>query len=77
MMRELVSDLGNKLDMAESALSTARARSVELAGALLIIGHADFLAWVVSKQIRPLLDDDIRLHTRGILGISEGHLLHG
>lgn len=62
--RELASDLGDKLDMAESALATARARSVELAGALQIIGHADFLAEVVSRQLRPLLDDGIRLRMR-------------
>lgn len=62
--RELASDLGDKLDMAESALATARARSVELAGALQIIGHADFLAEVVSKQLRPLLEDGIRLRMR-------------
>lgn len=62
--RELAADLGDKLDMAESALATARARSVELAGALQIIGHADFLAEVVSRQLRPLLEDGIRLRMR-------------
>lgn len=59
--RELAADIGNKLDMAESALASARARSVELAGALQIVGHADFLAEVVSRQLRPLLEDGIRV----------------
>lgn len=59
--RELAADLGDKLDLAESALASARARSVELAGALQIIGHADFLAEVVARQLRPLLEDGIRL----------------
>ncbi|OLS64352.1 LysR family transcriptional regulator [Pseudomonas putida] len=62
--RELAADLGDKLDLAESALASARARSVELAGALQIIGHADFLAEVVSRQLRPLLEDGIRLRMR-------------
>lgn len=59
--RELAADIGDKLDDAESALSSAKARSAELAGALQIIGHADFLAEVVSRQLKPLLEEGIRI----------------
>lgn len=58
---ELAADIGDKLDSAEAALASARARSVELAGALQIVGHADFLAEVVTAQIRPLLEEGIRI----------------
>ncbi|GFM72061.1 transcriptional regulator [Pseudomonas cichorii] len=58
---ELAADIGDKLDAAEAALSSARARSVELAGALQIIGHADVLAEVVSRQLLPLLEVGIRI----------------
>jgi DNA-binding transcriptional LysR family regulator len=58
---ELAVDIGDKLDEAESALASARARSMELAGALQIIGHADFLAEVVSRQLKPLLEEGIRI----------------
>lgn len=58
---ELASDIGERLDQVEQALASARARSAELAGALQIIGHADFLAEVVSAQLRPLLEIGIRV----------------
>jgi len=62
---ELAADLGNKLDDAEAALSSARARSIELTGALRIIGHGDFLAEVVTAHLQPLLEAGmkVRLHT--------------
>ena len=59
--KELAADIGDKLDEAETALASARARSVELAGALQIIGHGDFLAEVVSRQLKPLLEEGIRI----------------
>lgn len=59
--RELAADIGDKLDSAEAALASARARSIELAGALQIVGHADFLAEVVSRQLKPLLEEGIRI----------------
>lgn len=59
--KELAADIGDKLDDAESALASARARSMELAGALQVIGHADFLAEVISRQLRPLLEEGIRI----------------
>lgn len=58
---ELATDIGDRLDQVEQALASARARSAELAGALQIIGHADFLAEVVSAQLRPLLEIGIRV----------------
>lgn len=58
---ELAADIGDKLDAAEAALSSARARSIEVAGALQIIGHGDFLAEVVTPQLLPLLESGIRI----------------
>lgn len=58
---ELAADIGDKLDAAEAALSSARARSVEMAGALRIIGHADFVAEVISAHVVPLLETGIRV----------------
>lgn len=58
---ELAADIGDKLDATEAALASARARSVEIAGSLQIIGHADFLAEVVSAQLLPLLEVGIRV----------------
>jgi DNA-binding transcriptional LysR family regulator len=58
---ELAADIGNKLDEVEAAMSSARSRSAELAGALQIIGHADFLAEVVSAHLLPLLEVGIRV----------------
>lgn len=59
--KELAADIGDKLDDAERALASARARSIELAGALQIIGHADFLAEVIARQLKPLLEEGIRI----------------
>jgi DNA-binding transcriptional LysR family regulator len=58
---ELAMDLGDSLDAAEMALSAARARSSDMAGAIQIIGHADFLAEVVAPQLVPLLESGIRV----------------
>jgi DNA-binding transcriptional LysR family regulator len=58
---DLAGDVGDRLDVAEAALSAARARSGEMAGTLQIIGHADFLAEVVAPQLIPLLSEGIRV----------------
>lgn len=58
---ELAADIGDKLDSAEAALSSARARSMEMTGALQIIGHGDFLAEVVCAHVVPLLEAGIRV----------------
>lgn len=58
-------DIGNKLDAAEAALGSARARSLGVAGTLQIIGHADFMAEKLPHGLLPLLQADvrIRMHT--------------
>lgn len=58
---ELASDIGNTLDLAETALASAKARSQDMSGALQIIGHADFLAEVLSPRLVPLLREGIRV----------------
>ena len=58
---ELAADLGDKLDSAEAALSSAKARSVELTGELRIIGHGDFLAEVFTARLQPLLEAGVRV----------------
>lgn len=62
---ELAADIGNKLDAAEAALATARARSSGIAGTLQIIGHADFMAEKLPEGLVPLLEADVRvrMHT--------------
>jgi DNA-binding transcriptional LysR family regulator len=58
---ELAADIGDKLDLAEAALASARARSVDMAGALQIVGHVDFLAEVVAPLLVPLLEVGVRV----------------
>jgi len=58
---ELATDIGDKLDAAEAALSSARVRTMDVAGALQIAGHADFMAEVLSEQLIPLLKAGIRI----------------
>jgi DNA-binding transcriptional LysR family regulator len=62
---ELAADLGDKLDAAEAALASARARSVDIAGTLHIIGHSDFMAEKLAPELLPLLNEGIRvrMHT--------------
>ncbi len=62
---ELAADIGDKLDVAEAALASARARSVDIAGSLHIIGHADFMAEKLAPELLPLLREGIRvrMHT--------------
>jgi len=58
---ELATDLGDHLDLAEEALSKARARSSELSGAIRIIGHADFIAEVMTQHLPALVEAGIRI----------------
>lgn len=58
---ELAADIGDRLDVVEAALSSARARSVEVAGALQVAGHADFLSEVVAPKLIPLLEVGVRV----------------
>lgn len=59
---DLAADIGSSLDVAESALSSARARSMDVSGTLQIIGHADFMAEKLSGELLPLLESGIRVH---------------
>jgi DNA-binding transcriptional LysR family regulator len=59
---DLAAELGDKLDAAENALSSARARSADMAGAVRIVGHSDFVAEVVAPLLVPLLQAGIRVH---------------
>lgn len=62
---QLAFDIGDKLDAAEAALSSARARSMDVSGVLQIVGHADFMAEVLSEKLLPLFQSGmkIRMHT--------------
>ena len=76
---DLAADIGNSLDTAESALSSARARSMDVSGTLQIIGHADFMAEKLSGELLPLLESGIRVHMHSGDGplvaqmVIEGH----
>ena len=76
---ELAIDIGDRLDLAEAALSSARARSAEMAGTVRIAGHADFLSEVVAPLLVPLLETGmrVRLHTadrEGVISaLVDGH----
>lgn len=59
---DLAADIGNTLDQAESALSSARSRSMDVTGTLQIIGHADFMAEKMMVEIMPLLESGMRIH---------------
>lgn len=59
--QELAAALGDTLDRAEAALATVRARTEEMAGAVLVAGHGDYLAEVVGPLLLPLLDCGMRL----------------
>jgi DNA-binding transcriptional LysR family regulator len=68
---ELALEIGDRLDVAEAALATARARSAEIAGAVRMIGHADFLSEVVAPLLVPLLEAGmrVRLQTADLDGL--------
>lgn len=59
---DLAADIGDKLDAVESALASARARSMDVSGTLQIIGHSDFLAEKLAGELFPLLENGIRIH---------------
>jgi len=76
---DLAADIGNKLDVAEAALASARARSMDVSGTLQIIGHADFMAEKLAAELLPLLESGVRVHMHNGNGpmvtqmILEGH----
>lgn len=75
----LAADIGNTLDTAESALASARARSMDVSGTLQMIGHADFMAEKLAGELLPLLESGIRVHLHTGDGplvvqmVTEGH----
>ncbi|MZI95385.1 LysR family transcriptional regulator [Vibrio sp. CAIM 722] len=69
---ELANDIGDKLDAVERALSQARARSMNMDGALQVIGHTDFLAEVVSPNLLTLLESGIKVRMHA----GDGDLIH-
>jgi DNA-binding transcriptional LysR family regulator len=75
---ELAAQIGDTLDAAEAALASVRARSQELAGAIQIAGHVDFLAEVAGPVFPSLLEQGlrIRLHS-GNRAKIEAMLLDG
>lgn len=72
---ELAADIGDKLDVAEAALASARARSEEVAGSIQIIGHADFLSEVVAPRLVPLLQAGMKVRLQAGGGDMTKHML--
>lgn len=72
---ELAADIGDKLDVAEAALASARARSDEVAGSIQIIGHADFLSEVVAPRLVPLLQAGMKVRLQAGGGDMTKHML--
>jgi DNA-binding transcriptional LysR family regulator len=76
---ELAAEIGDGLDLAEAALATARARSVDMAGAVRIIGLADFLSEKITPMLVPLLQAGMRMrlqtanHEAVVESLIEGH----
>ncbi|MCH1919616.1 LysR family transcriptional regulator [Shewanella sp. A3A] len=68
---ELAVDIGDKLDAVEAALSSLRARSRDVSGALQLIGHADFMAEKLAPELAPLLAAGIRVR----MHIGDGPLV--
>jgi len=58
---ELAADIGDRLDVVEAALAAAHARSAEIAGAVRIVGYADFLSEVIAPLLVPLLEAGMRV----------------
>ncbi|MDE1146209.1 MAG: LysR family transcriptional regulator [Azospirillaceae bacterium] len=75
---ELAADIGDKLDGAEAALAAARARSAEIAGAIRIVGHDDFLAEVAAPHLLALLQAGMRVRLQsGDRDQVQQHLIDG
>lgn len=74
----LAMDIGDKLDAAEAALASARARSMDISGVIQLVGHADVMAEVLSERLLPLLESGVkvRMHT-GDGGMVTSLLLEG
>ncbi|MDP5253078.1 MULTISPECIES: LysR family transcriptional regulator [unclassified Vibrio] len=73
--KELAFDIGDKLDMAEAALANARSRSMDLSGVLQIVGHADFMAEILSEPLLPLLTSGMKVRMHSETGIMIKNML--
>jgi DNA-binding transcriptional LysR family regulator len=67
MADDLAASIGHSLDTAESALASARARSMRLSGTVHIAAPSDYLGDFVAPRLGPLIDAglDLRLHVGG------------
>ena len=76
---ELAAGIGDSLDIAEAALSSARARSTDMSGAVRLIGNGDFLAEVIAPRLLPLLRSGMRVRLQAgdrdetRAGLLDGH----
>ncbi|WP_397405200.1 LysR family transcriptional regulator [Phenylobacterium sp.] len=64
---DLAASIGGSLDVAETALATARARSSRMSGTVHIAAPSDLLGEMITPRLGPLLDAglDLRLHIGG------------
>ena len=64
---DLAASIGGSLDVAETALATARARSSRVSGTVHIAAPSDLLGEMITPRLGPLLDAglDLRLHIGG------------
>jgi DNA-binding transcriptional LysR family regulator len=64
---DLAAAIGDSLDVAETALATARARSAQIAGTVHIAAPSDLLSEMVAPRLGPLLEAgfNLRLHIGG------------
>jgi DNA-binding transcriptional LysR family regulator len=76
---ELAADIGDKLDYAETALASARARSTDIAGSVQIIAHSDFAAEMIGPGLRRLLESGVSVRLQSgdrekiRIMVAEGH----
>ncbi|WP_413282841.1 LysR family transcriptional regulator [Vibrio sp. MA40-2] len=75
---ELATDIGDKLDAAEAALASIRARSMNISGVLQIVGDAGFLSEVLTEKLLPLFQSGlkVRMHS-GDVDLVTSMLLEG
>ena len=64
---DLAASIGSRIDEAEAALASVRARSSELSGTIHIAAPAEFLAEYVARRLSPMIEAglSLRLHIGG------------
>ncbi|MET4897820.1 LysR family transcriptional regulator [Sphingomonadaceae bacterium jetA1] len=67
MADDLAAAIGDSLDVAQAALSSARARSARISGTVHIAAPSDLLGEMIAPRLGPLLETglDLRLHIGG------------